>query len=401
MNSGILEKVKSIIRDIVDAQRQTSKNAPFQGTLEQLWRIFLYITGEAEVDQQVLEIASKILVKSLSALYKTIIKYGAYTDDNQKEGKIFQRDKFETILKTGEKTLNVFYSLGMTPQKKEYFASKVKIHEKLAPLFHINCSPKLHCPYRIELYETPVALHFQSVVNLTHKALFAESINIQKYMIQEHAVVDHIAYLAQEFAGQYADKKEITTFSQTAYRVPVITSAFVILTFFDPSLQKFISQFPGLIPSVVQLTRYNRKLRIGQNIELEYKLRTQSLQVLHRFWNYNDDPLIHQLIIECHYIDVVIEALSTAGGIGEEGHVANLLSFSNINNSFIILRMYKDPKTRTQLIKTLEEQIRESGGAEELEAQIFKNDENNSWVMAYNAKQEMINRFKYDLNYIQ
>ncbi|KAA6375712.1 MAG: hypothetical protein EZS28_028762 [Streblomastix strix] len=50
--------------------------------------------------------------------------------------------------------------------------------------------------------------------------------------------------------------------------------------------------------------------------------------------------------------------------------------------------MYEDPETRTQLIRSLEKQIREFGGAEELEAGMYRmSDEQNLWRMAFNAKQ--------------
>ncbi|KAA6391945.1 MAG: hypothetical protein EZS28_012530 [Streblomastix strix] len=215
-------------------------------------------------------------------------------------------------------------------------------------------------------------------------------------LINQHKIISHIIHPLIKFAFQSQHDKKAKSQeqhnqqqSESSSSLSLITSSIDLLNNLidDNNICKTVTKTPKVLHSLTTLSIYQIGTHLSQeNDQQTLALRSSSRRCLHYIHQYGDASVQSELV-NANYTGVLVIAISTAGGHGEEQEFEIYMRLDYISDFISNLNKgrYTSPSFPPQpaLAQISEEQIEVEGAIEELEAQLIYN--GNSWNIKNSA----------------
>ncbi|KAA6365742.1 MAG: hypothetical protein EZS28_038731 [Streblomastix strix] len=262
------------------------------------------------------------------------------------------------------------------------------VKERICQLIHLNCPPDINCQYCINVPQSPAIQELKSAV---FKALFDASNNgfdFQDILVNDLNIVPHLTHPLIQFASQSqldknTDSQEQHDQQQTesSPSLSLITQSLNLLSSVignnnNNNICNVVINTSNALHSFYTLTNYKINIHFSQEIDNQtFKVRSSSRRCL-RYIQYSGDTSVHTELVNANYVRVLVIAISTASGSGEEQDLEIYWGLDKISDFIRCLNKGRndyEPSFPPQplLARRSDEQIEEEGGNEEVESQLI------------------------------
>ncbi|KAA6371835.1 MAG: hypothetical protein EZS28_032638 [Streblomastix strix] len=257
--------------------------------------------------------------------------------------------------------------------------------ERIYPLIHLNCLPDINCQQCINIPQSPAILELKSAV---FKALYDASYNDYDFLGMlriDHNIIPHLTHMLIQFSFQSQLDKRTNSQEQHDQQQSESSSSLSLITFSINLLERLINinnnnryaviNTSNALHSFCALTNYKINIHFSQEIDNQtFKVRSsikRCLRYIHQF----GDLSAHSELINAKYVGVLVIAISTASGSGEEQDLEIRDGLDNISDFLECLNQgrndYATFPPQPLLARRSEEQIKEEGGNEEIDSQLI------------------------------
>ncbi|KAA6367724.1 MAG: hypothetical protein EZS28_036749 [Streblomastix strix] len=282
------------------------------------------------------------------------------------------------------------------------------LKERIYPFIHLNCPPDINCQQCINVPHSPATLELKSYV---FKALADVSYDNDEFidiLVNDHNIIPHLTHLLIQFASQSQLDKRTDQQEQHNQQQTESTSSHSLITQSLNLLNKLINIYDNIYKEVTNITNalhslytlssYKINIHFNQqNDQLSFKVRSSSRRCL-QYIQYSGDASAQTELVNANYAGVLVIAISTASGAGEEqgeeisNKLDNISEFLRCLNKGINYNETFPPQPL--LARRSVEQIEEEGAIEEIDSQLINEGySNNIKSQANRAKGMILNYF--------
>ncbi|KAA6394496.1 MAG: hypothetical protein EZS28_009979 [Streblomastix strix] len=248
------------------------------------------------------------------------------------------------------------------------------VKERICPLIHLNCPPDINCQQCINIQQYPAFLGLKSV--------FASQSQLDKKTDSE----------------EYHNQQQ----TESTSSLSLITSSIKILSSLidDNNICKEVVNISNALHSLSKLSIYKINIHFNQENDIQtFELRKWSRVCLDNIWFFGDASAQTELV-NANYARVLVIAISTASGSGEEqdgwiwsglNHISQFLNSLHQGRNYNASFLYKP-----LLARRSDEQIEEEGANEEIYSQLISNGKFIGFSIkdtANEAKEKILNFF--------
>ncbi|KAA6363332.1 MAG: hypothetical protein EZS28_041141 [Streblomastix strix] len=260
------------------------------------------------------------------------------------------------------------------------------LKERIYPLTHLNCTTDLNCQYCINIPQSPAIQELKSYVFQTLNYVSQYNDEFQDILENDPNNIPHLTHPLIQFASQSQLDKRTDQQEQHNQQKSESSSSFPLFTQsldllerlinYKNNIYKFVINTPNALHSLFTLTSYKINIHISQEIDKQtFKVRDSSRWCLWYIQVFGDLSA-HSELINARYVGVLVIAISTASGSGEEYDNEIYWRLDNISEFIKCLnngRNNYEPSFPPQLLlaRRSVEQIEEEGGNEEIDSQII------------------------------
>ncbi|KAA6365613.1 MAG: hypothetical protein EZS28_038860 [Streblomastix strix] len=277
------------------------------------------------------------------------------------------------------------------------------VKERICPLIHLNCPPQINCQQCINIPHSPALQELKSAI---FQNLFNVSKNNQQFidiLVNDHNIIPHLTHPLIQFASESQLKKKTNSQVQhdqqqteSSSSISLITSSINLLDdLINNNKCKVVINTPNVLRSLCTLSGYKINIHFSQeNDQQTFAVRHSSRGCLWQiqFWG---DASVQTELVNARYVRVLVIAISTASGSGEEqddeinGRLLRISKFLR----HLHQGDYSFPP-QPLLVRRSVEQIEEEGGNEEIDSQLIKKKSNyNIKTIRNEAKGRILNYF--------
>ncbi|KAA6389593.1 MAG: hypothetical protein EZS28_014880 [Streblomastix strix] len=282
------------------------------------------------------------------------------------------------------------------------------VKERIYPLIHLNCPPDINCQYCINVPQSPALLKLKSSVFKTLNDVSQYNDDFRNILVNDHNIILHLIHLLIQFASQsQLDKKTDSQEqhdqqqSESSSSLSLITQSLDLLDRLinnNNNNRKVVINTPNALHSLSTLTNYKINIHFSQEMDKQtFKVRHSSRWCLF-YIQEQGDASVYSELVKARYVGVLVIAISTAGGTGEEKDDEirdQLFLISEFIRSLNQGRNYNATfPPQPLLVRRSDEQIEEEGGNEEVDSQLInKGDYGHIKDHANRAKEWILNYF--------
>ncbi|KAA6394957.1 MAG: hypothetical protein EZS28_009514 [Streblomastix strix] len=238
--------------------------------------------------------------------------------------------------------------------------------EKICPLIYLNCPPDINCQQCINVPQYPALIKLKSAVFQTLSSVSMNNKKFKNILVNDHSIILHL------------------------------THPLIYIIYDNNNICNVVINTPNALNSLITLTSYKINIHFSQQQDQQsLQVRSISRGCLQYIHEYGDASAQTELI-NARYARVLVIAISTASGAGEEQdeeifyrlrHISQFLS--NLNKG----RPFTFPPQHLLAHRSFEH-IEEKGGNEEIESQLInKGFSGNIKNEANKAKGRILNCF--------
>ncbi|KAA6364024.1 MAG: hypothetical protein EZS28_040449 [Streblomastix strix] len=414
-SSGLFDKIEQMIKDKIEEEKEQKK---YSNETEQLIRIYILIMKGRESKQEKIDICANVIEKNIINLLNIINKLKE--EDNKEINNEQRNEEIERQIQQSAQLIRVIHLIReQDPNSEEDWETRIAdqimkiVKERICPLIHLNCPPQINCQQYINIPQSPAIIELKSDV---FQNLFNVSKNNQEFndiLLNDHNIIPHLIHPLIQFASESQLKKKTNSQEQHDQQqtesfssLSLITSSIDLLSntnnyIINNNKCKVVINAPNVLRSFISLSGYKINIHFSQeNDQQTFAVRHSSRGCL---WNihYSGDASAHSELVNTRYVRVLIIAISTASGAGEEQDDEiywGLFRISNFLSNLHQGRNNDEPPfqyfpPQPLLVHRSVEQIEEEGGNEEIESQLIN--EGNGW----NIKDEVNETKGWILNY--
>ncbi|KAA6362541.1 MAG: hypothetical protein EZS28_041932 [Streblomastix strix] len=281
--------------------------------------------------------------------------------------------------------------------------------ERIYPLIHLNCQTDINCQQCINIPQSLALLELKSAVFLTLSEVSWINYKFIDTLQEDNIIISHLTHPLIQFASQSQFNKKTDSQeqqnnqqqSESSSSISLITSSINLLNNLinnNNNKCKEVHNTPNALHSLTTLSIYKIGTHLSQeNDQQTLALRSGSKECL---WHiqYFGDAFVHSELVNANYTGVLVIAISTASGSGEE-YDEDI--YKGLDRIYIFICNLKQGKQynatfppQTLLARRSDEQIEEEGGNEEIDSQqINKGFSRNIKLYANIAKGAILNYF--------
>ncbi|KAA6374347.1 MAG: hypothetical protein EZS28_030127 [Streblomastix strix] len=274
------------------------------------------------------------------------------------------------------------------------------VNERICPLIHLNCPPDINCQQCINIPQSPAIIELKSAVFQSLTEVSDDDYKFIDIIRNDHNIILHLTHPLIQFASQSQLDKRTNSQeqhdqqqSESSSSLSLITSSIDLLENLirNDNICKVVINTPKALHSLFTLTCYKINIHFSQeNDQQTLQVRSSSRRCLWQIQLYGDASAQTELI-NARYVRVLVIAISTASGSGEEQddeiwivlyRISDFLKYlhQGINNDEPPFQYFPP---QPLLVHRSDEQIEEEGGNEEIESQLI-----NKGHQYYNIKDE-------------
>ncbi|KAA6389470.1 MAG: hypothetical protein EZS28_015005 [Streblomastix strix] len=256
--------------------------------------------------------------------------------------------------------------------------------------------------------QIPALIELKSAVFQSLSGVSKINYEFEDILVNDHNIIPHLIHTLIQQASQPQFKKETDSQEQQNNQQQSESSSSISLVNQSQFLERIISnnsniskviKTPNALHSLCTLTCYKINIHFSQEIDKQtFKVRHSNRHCLWDIQRYGDASVQTELV-NARYARVLVIAISTASGAGEEQDREICDGLDSISKFFKLLRQGRKiylPSFPPQplLARIFDEQIEEEGAIEEIESQMvnkgYRGDTKNN---ASIAKGEILNYF--------
>ncbi|KAA6397090.1 MAG: hypothetical protein EZS28_007380 [Streblomastix strix] len=279
------------------------------------------------------------------------------------------------------------------------------IKERIYSLIHFNCPTDLNCQQCINIPQSPAIIELKSAVYQTLDKVSEHDQEFKTMLVNDPNIIPHLIPHLILFVSQSQFNKKFDSQEQHDQQQPESSSSLSLITSSITLLERLINNnsnnrkivinTPNALHSLCPLSSYKLNIHFSQENDLQtLQVRHNSRECLLRIQLFGDLSA-HSELVNARYARVLVIAISTAGGTGEEQYGEIYDGLSRISDFLRVLNKgtYSFPP-QPLLAHISNEQIEEEGGNEEVEAQLInKWDYDGIKIWANEAKRGILNYF--------
>ncbi|KAA6376009.1 MAG: hypothetical protein EZS28_028464 [Streblomastix strix] len=255
------------------------------------------------------------------------------------------------------------------------------VKERICPLIHLNCPPDINCQQCINVPQSPALLELKSYVFQSLNDASYDNNEFLDMLVNDHNIIIHLIHPLIQFASQsQLDKKtdqqeqHNQQKSESSSSISLITQSLELLDrlISNNNICKVVINTPNALHSFCALTNYKINIHFSQEIDKQtFKVRHSSRRCLYSI-QFFCDTSDQSEIINARYVGVLVIAISTASGSGEEEDYEISIGLDRISRFLRCLNKgtYSFPP-QPLLARRSEEQIEEEGAIEEIDSQLI------------------------------
>ncbi|KAA6368185.1 MAG: hypothetical protein EZS28_036288 [Streblomastix strix] len=278
------------------------------------------------------------------------------------------------------------------------------VKQNIYPLIHLNCPPDINCQQCINIPHSPALQELKSAVFQSLTEVPNDKSKFKDMLKNYHNIIPHHTHPLIQFASESQFKKKTNSQEQHDQQQTESSSSLSLITSSNNLLERLINNnnkckevinTPKALHSLITLTCYKINIHFSQeNDQLTLSVRHSSRGCLGNIQLFGGASVQSQLV-NARYVRMLIIAISTASGSGEE-QSEEIWSGLNSISKFIKCLHQGDYSLPPQplLVHRSDEQIEEEGGNEEIDSQLInKGSYCNIKNKANEAKKAVLNYF--------
>ncbi|KAA6386588.1 MAG: hypothetical protein EZS28_017885 [Streblomastix strix] len=406
-SSGLNDKIKQMIKDKIEEEKEQKK---YSDETEQLIRIYVQIMKGNESNQQMINICAQVIDKNINNLLITINKLK--DEDNKGIKKEQENEETEREIKQSSQLIKVITLIKEKVPNIDWMTripdQNMKIvKERICPLIHLNCPPDINCQYCINVPQSLVLLELKSYVFQTLADVSYDNDEFRDMLVNDHNIIPHLTHPLIQFASQSQLDKRIDQQEQHNQQKSESTSSLSLIASSINLLKRLISKnnickvvinTPNALHSLFTLSIYKLNIHFNKIYDIQtFEVRHSSRWCLW-FIQVFGDLSAHSEFINARYVGVLVIAISTASGSGEEYDGEISLGLDNISDFIRDLHQGKNNYAtfppQPLLARRSDEQLEEEGAIEEIDSlQKYKGDYDHIKISAIRAKGMILNYF--------
>ncbi|KAA6382711.1 MAG: hypothetical protein EZS28_021762 [Streblomastix strix] len=236
--------------------------------------------------------------------------------------------------------------------------------ERICPLIHLNCQTDLNCQQCINIPQSPAIIELKSAIFQTLAEVSNDNKEFIDMLVNDHNIIPHL------------------------------THPLIYLNRND-NICKVVINTPKALHSLITLTSYKISIHFSQkNDQQSFKVRHSSRVCLEQILLFGVASAQTELV-NTNYARVLVIAISTASGSGEEQDEE--IFYELVHISKFLRHLYQEDYSfppQPLLVRRSVEQIEEEGGNEEIDSQLInKGYRGNIKDELNEVKGEMLNYF--------
>ncbi|KAA6362084.1 MAG: hypothetical protein EZS28_042389 [Streblomastix strix] len=255
--------------------------------------------------------------------------------------------------------------------------------ERICPLIHLNCPPDINCQLCINIPQSPALQELKSVECQSLKEVLQYNYEFIDILVNDHNIIPHLTHSIIKFASESQLDKRTNSQEQhdqqqteSSSSLSLITSSLNLLERLinnDNNKCKKLINTPNALHSLISLSGYKINIHFSQeNDQQTLSVRHSSRRCLGSIQFFGDASIQSELV-NTRYVRVLVIAISTASGSGEEQDEEIWSGLNNISKFLRDIHQGKQNSFPPQplLVRRSVEQIEEEGGNEEIDSQII------------------------------
>ncbi|KAA6383757.1 MAG: hypothetical protein EZS28_020717 [Streblomastix strix] len=384
--SGLIENIESMLIQKASLEKNMQIDS-YSAPTEQLLRIFLLLTNQQQIKNNMSAICATIVFKNVQYLIHCFNNISKQQRTKVKNGDVSQK---VTDVKTQQlaQTLEALSKTVSFSQNVVYLTSELQIHKSIPYLIHFNCPAELQCYLCMQIRMTPAIYALQAAAFMIIR-FFCSYRKVNNDLTKFHQIRQHSIHHVLQFANEIPlQQDQQTSEKQSIFRSQsrIVKSSLQILRviLLDNQVHYQIEAvFPNIIRSLIKLHNYKLGKGVYQNEEDEDapEIRLNSRFCLSWIQQHADYQTLIILINE-NYVGTMTNAISNDYGHEQNSNIQVLDLISNIHYFFTVLHEEIQSNKKNKkfafflpdvvFAKQSEEQIEEEGGIEEVELRTNK-----------------------------
>ncbi|KAA6374346.1 MAG: hypothetical protein EZS28_030126 [Streblomastix strix] len=281
------------------------------------------------------------------------------------------------------------------------------MEERICPLIHLNCPTDINCQQCINIPQSPAIIELKSAVFQTLAEVPNDDYEFKDIIRNDHKIIPHLTHPLIQFASQSQFNKKTDSIqeqhdqqqTESSSSISLVTSSLNFLEnlISNDNICKVVINTPKALHSLCTLTCYKINIHFSQeNDQQTFAVRHSSRGCLWDIQQYGDGST-HSELVNARYVRVLVIAISTASGSGEEQDEEIIDGLDNISWFLKYLHQgYYSFPPQPLLVRRSVEQIEEEGGNEEIDSQQSNKGKGKNIDIKYEAnraKDEILNCF--------
>ncbi|KAA6375836.1 MAG: hypothetical protein EZS28_028637 [Streblomastix strix] len=260
------------------------------------------------------------------------------------------------------------------------------VKERICPLIHLNCPPDINCQQCINVLQSPALLKLKSAVFQSLADASYDNNEFKNMLVNDHNIIPHLTHPLIQFASQSQLDKKSDSQEQHDQQQTESTSSLSLITqsldllkrliYDNNNICKVVINTPNALHSLCTLSGCKFNIHFNKEYDLQtFEVRDSSRWCLWYIQQCGDSSTQSELI-NARYVGVLVIAISTASGSGEE--YDDDINSGLVRISYFIRclnkgKSYQQPSFPPQplLVRRSDEQLEEEGGNEEIDSQLI------------------------------
>ncbi|KAA6379644.1 MAG: hypothetical protein EZS28_024829 [Streblomastix strix] len=255
------------------------------------------------------------------------------------------------------------------------------VKERICPLIHLNCPPEINCQQCVNVPQSPALIELKSDVFQTLDKVSNVNFEFKDMLKNYHNIILHLTHPLIQFASESQFKKKTNSQEQHDQQQTESSSSHSLITYslnlldsliMDNNKCKQVINTPKALHSLIPLSGYKLNIHFNQeNDQQTFAVRHSSRECLWHIQYYGGASAQSELV-NARYARVLVIAISTASGAGEEQDEEICNGLYRISKFLRDIHQgnYSSFPPQPLLVRRSVEQIEEEGGNEEIDVQM-------------------------------